>query len=94
MDTKVKTEQIICRNSWRASGWRRARQESTHYGQDCLPSTSKLPQPQGRFETLGRYVEVVVGIKTSLKYQSVRFQAIGAKGLAGYYEFEPFSAVS
>ena len=43
---------------------------------------------------VGRYVGDGQGHPNAPEYQSVRFQAIGAKGVAGYYEFKPFSAIS
>ena len=42
----------------------------------------------------GRYVEMVRSSQTPPEYQGVRFLSIGPKGVAGYYEFEAFSAIS
>ena len=41
-----------------------------------------------------RYVHMVTIRNTPLSTKDDEIQAIGAKGVAGSYEFEPFSAIS
>ena len=40
------------------------------------------------------YVHMVTIRKTPLSTNHDQIEAIGPKGVAGYYEFEPFSAIS
>ena len=42
----------------------------------------------------GGYVHMVTIRNTPLSTNQDQIEAIGAKGVAGYYEFEPFSAIS
>ena len=42
----------------------------------------------------GEYVHMVTIRKTPRSTSNDQIQAIGPKGLPGYYEFEPFSAIS
>ena len=41
-----------------------------------------------------RYVSRGKALETSLSTKGVRFLSIGLKGVAGYYEFGPFSTIS